>query len=56
MLYRPEAFEPLTDEPWSEGRVRDAIARIVADADAGYRGPRLMWPADAWDAGTRRAR
>jgi hypothetical protein len=25
MLFRPEAFEPLTEEPWVEGRVRDAI-------------------------------
>ena len=33
MLYRPEAFEPLTDEPWEEARVRSAIKAIVADAD-----------------------
>ncbi|MFY9578031.1 MAG: LanC-like protein [Gaiellaceae bacterium] len=49
MLYRPEAFEPLTDAPWDEGRVRDAIRAIVADADEGLRGPKLLWPADAWD-------
>ena len=34
LLYRPEAFEPLAAAPWSEGRVRDAIAKIVADAQA----------------------
>ena len=49
MLYRPEAFEPLTDEAWDEGRVRDAIRAIVEDADAGLRGPKLLWKADAWD-------
>ncbi len=49
MLYRPEAFEPLTDEPWYEGRVRDAIREIVADTDAALRGPKLLWRADDWD-------
>ncbi len=29
MLYKPEAFEPLTDTPWDEKRVRDAIAEIA---------------------------
>ena len=33
MLYRPEAFEPLTDDRWNERRVRDAIRRIVAETD-----------------------
>jgi hypothetical protein len=49
MLYRPEAFEPLTDERWDEGRVRDCIAEIVADTDEALRGPKLLWRADAWD-------
>jgi lantibiotic modifying enzyme len=49
MLYRPEAFEPLTDERWDEGRVRDRIAEIVADTDEALRGPKLLWRADAWD-------
>jgi lantibiotic modifying enzyme len=49
MLYRPEAFEPLTDERWDEGRVRDGIAEIVADTDEALRGPKLLWRADAWD-------
>lgn len=50
MLYRPEAYEPLTDEPWRESRARDAIREIVADVDAALRGPKLLWPADDWDS------
>jgi hypothetical protein len=49
VLYRREAFEPLTDETWDEGRVREGIREIVADTDAAMRGPRLMWRADDWD-------
>ena len=49
MLYRPEAFEPLTEEPWNGARVRDAIREIVADTDDALRGPRLLWRADDWD-------
>ena len=48
MLYLPEAFEPLTDEPWDERRVRASIREIVADTDAAYGGDEL-WPADEWD-------
>ena len=48
MLYRPEDFEPLTDEPWDAERVRDAIRAIIADTDAAYGGDDL-WPADEWD-------
>jgi lantibiotic modifying enzyme len=49
MLYRPEAFEPLVDAPWSELRARAAIRDIVEDADSAYRGPRLFWRANDWD-------
>jgi len=49
MLYRPEAFEPLVDAPWSELRARSAIRDIVEDADTAYRGPRLFWRAHEWD-------
>jgi hypothetical protein len=49
MLYRPEAFEPLVDTPWSELRVRAAIRDLVQDADAAFRGPKLFWRADDWD-------
>ena len=49
MLYRPEAFDRLTEARWDEGRARDAIRGIVADVDAGMRGPKLMWRAHDWD-------
>lgn len=49
MLYRPEAFEPLTDETWAEERVQASIRAIVADADSACR-PKLLWPAEEWDA------
>ena len=49
MLYRPEAFEPLTDETWDEARVRAGIAAIVADADEHF-DPERLWPANEWDA------
>jgi hypothetical protein len=49
VLYRPEAFEALTDEPWDEGRVRAAIQGIVSDADEAY-DPDGLWPAHEWDA------
>ena len=48
-LYQAEAFEPLTDTPWDEGRVRDAIRDIVADTDSALRGPKLLWRAHRWD-------
>jgi len=44
VLHRPEAHEPLTEEPWRAGRVRDAVAAIVAGADAAF-GERSLWPA-----------
>ena len=49
MLYRPEAFEPLTDQPWDAERVRAAVREIVADADRTF-DPDGLWPADEWDA------
>lgn len=48
MLYKPEAFEPLTQSPWDEARVSDAIRRIVADVDAAFDADTL-WPAEEWD-------
>ena len=48
MLYRREAFEPLTETPWDEAVVRNAIRRMVADVDAAY-DPDALWPADEWD-------
>ena len=48
MLYAAEQFEPLTDEPWDEERVRRAIRATVADADDAY-DPDRLWPAHEWD-------
>jgi hypothetical protein len=50
VLYRPEAFEPLTKTAWSAARVRDQIRSIVADTDRALRGPRLLWRAHEWDS------
>ena len=49
MLYNADAFEPLTDVPWAEDRVRNGIAAIVADVDAHF-DPDELWPANEWDA------
>lgn len=49
MLYRPEAFDRLTDTPWDNARVRDRIGAIVSDTDAAWRGPKLFWKAHEWD-------
>jgi hypothetical protein len=48
MLFRPEAFEPLTETLWNEQRVRAAIRSIVADVDSAF-DPDALWPADDWD-------
>jgi hypothetical protein len=48
VLYDPTQFEPLTDEPWDPARIHDAIAAIVADADAAF-DPEALWPAHEWD-------
>jgi hypothetical protein len=49
VLYRAEAFDPLTDRVWDEGWVRGEIERIVADADASFDADGL-WPAEEWDS------
>jgi hypothetical protein len=49
MLYEPTRFDALIDEPWVPGRVEDAIAEIVGDADAAF-DPTELWPAHEWDA------
>jgi lantibiotic modifying enzyme len=48
VLYERAQFEPLTDEPWDPVRVEEAIAAIVADADAAF-DPDGLWPAHDWD-------
>jgi Lanthionine synthetase C-like protein len=49
MLFRPEAFERLTDEPWDAGLARGRIRAIVADAEERFDAVSL-WPAEEWDA------
>jgi len=49
MLYEPTTFDPLIDEPWVPAHVADAIAAIVADADAAF-DSKTLWPAYEWDA------
>lgn len=49
MLYRPDAFDALTERRWDEGWIRREIARIVADADETY-DPAALWPAEEWDS------
>ena len=57
MLYRPEAFEPLVDTPWSELRARVAIRELVEDAGTAFRGPRgSSGERTSGTAGTARAR
>jgi len=47
-LYQPETFEPLTDTPWDEARVTDAIQRIVSQAEDAFDDENL-WPAGEWE-------
>jgi hypothetical protein len=47
-LYKPEAFEPLTDTPWNEVRVADGIQAIVEAAESAFDDERL-WPAGEWE-------
>jgi lantibiotic modifying enzyme len=51
-LYKPEAFEPLTDTPWAEARVADRIQAIVEAAESafGERGLWELWPAGEWES------
>ena len=57
MLYDPAAFEPLTDEPWDEARVRDRIAGLVATPTPTPRSiPTRYGPRTSGTAGTRLTR
>ena len=49
MLFRPEAFESLTEEAWDEERARSGIRAIVADAEERF-DPVALWPAEEWDS------
>jgi lanthionine synthetase-like protein len=47
MLWRPDEHEPLTDQKWDPGKASDAIAAIVADAEAAAEDG--VWPTHALD-------
>jgi hypothetical protein len=48
VLYELAHFEAVTDERWDPARVEDAIAAIVADADAAF-DREALWPAHEWE-------
>jgi hypothetical protein len=49
-LWRPSEHEPLAPEEWDQARVEEAIAGIVADAEAAFDGTRWPWhPLDGED-------
>lgn len=49
MLFTPERHEPLTGEPFTEHGAREAIARIVARAEAELDRADGRWPLDSED-------
>jgi hypothetical protein len=49
-LYRPEAFEPLTDEPWDDERVRRRFARSSPPRRRVSTRKALWSPVEDWDA------
>jgi hypothetical protein len=48
VLYPADGHDRLTDSQWDEGRARDAIQAIVADACTTY-DPDAFWPSNEWD-------
>jgi hypothetical protein len=51
-LWRPSEHEPLAGGEWDEGRVEEAIAAIVADAESAFDGQRWPWhPRDGEEDG-----
>lgn len=48
-LFEPDRHEPLSETPWDEVRVRDAIERIVAATEAAFDAADL-WPTHSLDA------
>ena len=42
-LWRPSEHEPLAGAEWDEARVEEAIASIIADAEAAFDGTRWPW-------------
>jgi hypothetical protein len=50
MLYEPDQFDRLIEEPWVRAHVEDAIATIVADVDAAF-GLDGLWPVvNEWES------
>jgi hypothetical protein len=49
LLFDPDAFAPLTETPWNEPRVRDAIRAIVAEAEGAF-DDAALWPAGEWES------
>jgi Lanthionine synthetase C-like protein len=49
VLYKPEAFEPLTDVSWDGDKVRGRVREIVADTEAAF-DPDRLWPPHEEDA------
>jgi hypothetical protein len=54
VLWHADEHEQLTDRPWSEGRVRDALSEIVTDAEISCVGG--FWPGHPLDDLSERAR
>ena len=48
-LFSPESHEPLTDKAWDAGRVRSAIAEILAGVEAAFDDGWLVHPADDYE-------
>jgi hypothetical protein len=44
VLWHPESHERLVETPWRPAAVRDAIGRIVADAERSYDDATCTWP------------
>jgi hypothetical protein len=50
MLWHPGSHERLTEAPWDAAAARDAIAAIVAEAEAAFDPETATWPAHPDDA------
>jgi Lanthionine synthetase C-like protein len=48
-LYTPGLFEPLTETPWDEARVADAIQAIASAAEDAF-DERELWSAGEWES------
>jgi lantibiotic modifying enzyme len=48
-LYKPEAFEPLTDTAWNDARAAVGIQAIVEAAESAF-DEKGLWPAGEWES------